>query len=391
MKNTMAPIQTLLEEELTELKAKHLYRQIRPLSSHHGVKAKMEGREITLFCGNDYLGLSAHPRVKNAFQETAKTAGVGVGAARLISGTSDIHRALEEKIASFKSQESALLFSTGYLANLGILTALAGPEDVIVMDKLCHASLIDGARLSGAAVRVFPHLNYERCESILKNASSFRRRLIVSETIFSMDGDLADLKELIRLKEAYECFLIVDEAHATGVLGKTGRGAAEGTGYERKIDVLMGTLSKAIGCIGGFAAGSQTMMEYLTNFSRPFIFETALPTAVCAAALEALNTIEEEPQIKEKLWERIQKLKNIFQTLGISGIPVKTPIVPIILGSEERTINASEKLLEAGFFVPAIRPPTVAKGKARLRLTLSALHEDHDLEKIAQIIAKLLK
>lgn len=371
-------------QELQELKEKNLFRQLRVLEKHQGTRARFSGRGILLFCGNDYLGLSRHPRVVRAAQNGIKKYGVGAGAARLISGSSDAHQKLEQKIAKFKSKENALVFATGFLANLGILTAFAGEGDVIIMDKLCHASLIDGARLSKAELRVFPHKNYEKCEELLRQNKSARRRLLVTETVFSMDGDLADLKELARLKEKYKAMLIADDAHGTGVLGKRGRGATEEGSLAKKTDIIMGTLSKAIGGLGGFVAADKVLIEYLVNFARPFIFATALPPALCEAAREALCVIEEEPELRKKLWSHIYQVHEGLTRLGFSLPAPESAILPVILGDEKKAVEAFEKLLAKGIFIPAVRYPTVPKGKARLRITLSAAHTPAQIRKMIE-------
>ncbi|HNX69211.1 MAG TPA: 8-amino-7-oxononanoate synthase [Candidatus Omnitrophota bacterium] len=365
------------QKELENLAAQNLYRKLRVLEDHEGTRASFDGRELLLFCGNDYLGLSRHPRVVKAAQKALEEYGVGAGAARLISGTSTVHRALEEKIAQFKGKESALVFATGFLANLGILTAFAGEKDVVIMDKLCHASLVDGARLAKTELRVFPHKNYKKCEEILKTHNGARRKILVTETVFSMDGDLADLKELVRLKEKYGALLMVDDAHGTGVLGANGRGATEG--FSPGIDIIMGTLSKAVGGLGGFVAADKILTDYLVNLARPFIFATALPPVLCEAAREAFCVIEEEPAIRQKLWENIRAVESGLKAGGFVAGPAESAILPVILGDEKKALVAFEKLLSEGLFIPAVRFPTVPKGKARLRITVSASHTSQDI------------
>ena len=371
---------SVFDEQLELLRQKDLYRTLRVLKDRGPVRAFYEGREIMLFCGNDYLGLSHHPRVIAALKKAADHYGVGSGAARLISGTSLPHARLEEKIARFKNKEAALLYTAGYLANIGVLTALAGKNDLMVMDKLCHASLIDGARLSGAQVRVFPHKNYTRCEEILENSSGAGQKIIVSDTVFSMDGDFADLAALIRLKKKYAGLLIVDDAHGTGVAGASGRGATEG--YEADIDVIMGTLSKALGTVGGFAATSQMIREMLINVSRPFIFATSLPPALCAAAHESLCMLEDTSELREKLGRNVQALREGLGRLGGKIPETVFPILPLVIGPEREAVQAAEALLKEGFLIPAIRTPSVPKGKARLRVTVSAAHEIKDIERL---------
>ncbi len=379
------------KKQLEDLKAKNLYRKLRVLEDHKGTHAILEGRDLLLFCSNDYLGLSRHPRVIRAAQKALKVHGVGAGAARLISGTTSAHAALEKKIAQFKGKESALVFGSGFLANLGILTAFAGEGDVIIMDKLCHASLVDGARLSKAELRVFPHKNYKKCEELLQKTKVARRRILVTETVFSMDGDLADLKELIRFKEKYSALLIVDDAHGTGVLGKHGRGATEAGNLSKRIDIIMGTLSKAIGGLGGFVAADKMLIDTLINFARPFIFATALPPHLCVAAREAFCVIEEEPVLRKKLWANIHQVHKGLAELGLSVAKPESAIIPIMVGDEGKAVETFERLLAQGVFIPAVRYPTVPKGKARLRVTVSATHTRQDITGLTKAFARAKK
>ncbi len=379
-------IQALLQEELEEIKAKDLYRRLRTLRALSPVRADFAGKELLLFCGNDYLGLSHDSRVIEAAKKACDSYGVGAGAARLISGTSELHTRLEENLAAFKGKEKALLFTAGYLANVGVLSTLAREGDLIVMDKLCHASLIDGARLSGAQLRVFPHRSYEKCEEILQKSIGFRKRILVSDALFSMDGDLADLHALVRIKEQYDCLLVVDDAHGTGVLGLHGRGACEDLKLEEKIDCITGTLSKAFGCLGGFAAASTEIIDYLINFSRPFIFATAMPPMLCAAALAALEVVQTEPEIRHRLWHHIQKMHDGLKSIGFETGLIFSPIFPVVIGLEKRALQLSDALLEQGILVPAVRYPTVPKGKARLRVTVSAAHREEDIQKLLRAL-----
>lgn len=372
-----------IQEELKEAKQKNLYRKLRGIQALGPVHALHEGKEILLFCGNDYLGLSRHPRMIETFRQAAAETGTGSGAARLISGNSPDHVFLEQKIASHKQKEKALLFSAGYLANLGVISALAGEGDLILLDKLCHASIVDGARLSGAEVRVFPHKNYERAEEILSK-SVHPKKIIVSDNIFSMDGDAADIPALARLKEAYKALLVLDDAHVTGVFPDD-RGSMPASG---KADVVTGTLSKAVGTIGGFAAASAEIIDYLLNFSRPFIFATALPPAVCRAAAEAFRIMESEPGLREKLWRNGRRLKALLEKSGFEmPAGIESPILPVLAGEEDKALRMSETLLEQGILIPAVRYPTVPKGKARLRITVSAAHEPDDIERLAGALA----
>ncbi|OGW72227.1 MAG: 8-amino-7-oxononanoate synthase [Omnitrophica bacterium GWA2_52_12] len=374
------------EADLAELRVQNLYRQLRPLELTGPVRALSRGRELLLFCGNDYLGLSRHPRVIEAAKQALARFGTGAGAARLVSGTSFLHAELEAQTAKLKNKPQALVFSAGYLANLGVLSALAKAGDLIVLDKLAHASLIDGAKLSGAELRVFPHKNYDKLESILKRSSGYRRRLIVTDTVFSMDGDLADMQALKQIKEKYECLLIADDAHGTGVLGLEGRGALEDAGLESAADVITGTFSKALGSLGGFAAADKPIIETLINKARPFIFATALPPVLCAAIQMAITVFQEEPEIRHRLWRNIQRLHAVLKEAGLENAPLASPILPVVVGDEEKALGFSERLLERGFFVPAIRYPAVAKGRARLRLTVCAAHTPDDIEALGQAL-----
>lgn len=381
-----------LDEELQEIRHKKLYRCLRALKPAEGPYARLDDRSLLLFCSNDYLGFSKHPRVVESTRQALATYGVGAGAARLISGTSDLHELLEQRLAAFKGKEAALLYTTGYLTNLGILSALAGKNDLIIMDKLCHASLVDGARLSGAQLRIYPHKDYERCEELLQQGKRYQKTILVTDGVFSMDGDLADLERLCHLKASYGCLLVVDDAHGTGVLGAHGSGVAEALGVGPRIDILMGTMSKALGGVGGFVVADQVLIEYLINRSRPFIFATALPPAVCAGILTALELLKEEPQHREKLWQNIRMLERLFKEEGFlsKSESLSSPIVPLLVGDEECALKAAEELLAHGILVPAIRYPAVAKGKARLRITLSALHEPSHLQWLTAILKKVL-
>lgn len=363
-----------ISEELKEFAGQNLYRNFRVFDPIDSVRSKIDGKEVILFSGNDYLGLSRHPRIISAAKQAMDQYGVGARSARLITGTTSLHAALEERIARFEKKERALVFSTGYQANLGALTSLAGPEDEIILDKLNHASLIDAARASGAVVRVYPHKNTEYLKKLLQKSKA-RRTWIVTDSIFSMDGDLAPLREIVELKNHYGAYLVIDEAHGTGVFGDHGRGVAEFLGVSNDIDVHIGTLSKAVGALGGFVAGKRELIEYLVNCARTFIFSTALPPATCAAATEAFNVIESEPALRKKLWESVRLLIQGLKNMGAPTLDSESPIIPCILGDEGKAVEASRRLFECGFFSPAVRYPTVPKGKARLRITVSAAHE----------------
>ena len=369
MKNTWQG----LAQELEDAKAAALYRSLRI--------AEPDSPALN-FADNDYLGLRFHPRVVAAFQKAAEKYGTGSGASRLITGTTEIHERLEKKIAVFKRREKALMYGSGYLANLGIVSALAGEKDLVIIDKLNHASIIDACRLSGAELRVYPHKNLKKLEAILKTSARFRRKLIITDSVFSMDGDLAPLPELVSIKKKSGALLMIDEAHGTGVFGENGRGAAEHFGVEEEIDISMGTLSKAVGCLGGYAAGPAVLIDYLINFSRPFIFATAPPAAMAAACLESFRVMEEEPELRRKLWQNVKLARKEISGLGYETGETESPIIPLLIGNEEKALNLSVRLREKGILIPAIRYPTVSKGKARLRLTLSARHSAQDLNSL---------
>ncbi|MFZ5802480.1 MAG: 8-amino-7-oxononanoate synthase [Candidatus Omnitrophota bacterium] len=378
-----------LQEDLADLRDKSLLRSLRTLEPVDSVHARLNGREVTLFCGNDYLGLTHHPETVRAARKALEKYGTGAGAARLISGSFGVHEALEREIARIKRKPKALVFSAGYLANLGTIAALAGEGDLVVLDKRCHASLIDAARLSGAELRVFPHKNYEKCEAILKRDGRAGKKLLITDSVFSMDGDLADLVALADLRDRYQSMLIVDDAHGTGVLGEKGWGALEDFPRMDSVDVVTGTLSKALGGLGGFAAASETVIDYLINKARPFIFATALPPACCASALKAIELLKTEPALRTKLWKNAETLHAGIQKAGFNLSPLTSPILPVILGEEQRAVEVSQGLLDRGLLVPAVRYPTVAKGKARLRVTACAVHDDASCDLLISSLSSL--
>ena len=377
----MSNLNDQLDAELNQLRADGLYRQFRDIAGAQGPRVGIGGRELLNFSSNDYLGLANDPLLKCAAKEAIARWGVGAGASRLVCGNLEPYRLLEEKLARFKNKEAALVFGSGYAANVGTITALAGEGDVLILDKLDHASIIDGARQSGATIRVYPHLNLRKLEEILQQSQSYRRRLIITETVFSMDGDLAPLAEIVALKEKYAAWLMLDEAHATGLFGQNRRGLAEQLGVEDKVDITLGTLSKALGCAGGFVVGSQALIDLLRNRARSLIYSTALPPSVCAAAAAAVEFVMSDAgaQRRDQLWENVRALG------------AQSAIHPIIVGDERAAVELSGKLFDAGIFAPAIRYPTVAKGKARLRVTVSAAHTADDVQQFLKIYATLAR
>ena len=387
-----------LGAELDRLRADGLYRQLRHVASPQGPHLVIDGREFLNFSSNDYLGLASDPVLKRAATEAIDRWGVGAGASRLVCGNLEPYRLLEEKLARFKNKEAAIVFGSGYAANVGTISALVGKGDVVILDKLDHASIIDGARLSGATIRVYPHKNLKKLEDILRSVGAQpaaprppRRILIITETVFSMDGDLAPLAEIVALKEKHGAWLMIDEAHATGLYAKNRRGLAEATGVEDKIDITLGTLSKALGCAGGFVVGSQTLIDFLRNRARSLIYSTALPPAVCAAAAAAVDFVMSDAghERRDQLWRNVSELKNGLSALGIQN-ESRSPIIPVIVGDETAAVEVSQKLYEAGIFVPAIRYPTVPKGKARLRVTVTAGHSKGDIEHFLDVVGAVL-
>jgi 8-amino-7-oxononanoate synthase len=379
----------MFEQELLQLDKQHLLRRFLVVESYDGPRITVNGRSLLLMCSNDYLGLSGHPSIREAVAKAMGQYGFGSGASRLISGTSALHEKLERRIAAFKGTESALLFNSGYAANTGIIPAIAGEGDIILSDSLNHASIIDGCRLSTANVIVYPHKDIDFIESSLKKSRNAKRTLIVTDGVFSMDGDIAPLPELVMLAEKYGAILMVDDAHATGVLGKTGRGTAEHFGLVGRVHIQMGTLGKALGSFGAYAAGNRDMIEYLMNRARSFIYSTALPPPVCAASLAAFDIMEREPGLLKTLWENRRRFVHGLNALGvITGIS-ETPIVPVMLGVSEKALRASGRLFDYGIYATAVRPPSVPEGSARIRATVTAAHSFDDIDTALAVFGRL--
>jgi 8-amino-7-oxononanoate synthase len=395
------PIQSLVMEdlfadELEALRARSLDRHLREISSAQGSEIEIAGRRFINFSSNDYLGLANDPRLREAVVAAVKDFGVGAGASRLISGTQSPHLALERALAQWKRTEAALCFSSGYAAALGTIPAVVTKNDVLLLDKLCHASLIDGAKLSGAVLRVFPHNQVGKLESHLEWARrkhAGKRVLIVTESVFSMDGDRAPLRELVQLKKRFGALLMLDEAHAVGVIGSNGRGLAAAENLNDDVDVQMGTLSKAFGASGGYICGSRTLIEWLINRARSFIYSTAPPPAVAGIALAAVDFLA-SPEGEERrllLWERIRLMQDLLprSELDKEHSAASSAIFPWIAGDEKAAFNLAGALQSEGFLVPAIRYPTVAKGAARLRITVTAAHEAAQIRALCETIKRL--
>ena len=370
----------MFKQQLDEFAAKHLTRRLTPLQSGVGPVVKMAGRQILLFASNDYLGLAMHPEVIQASCEATQQFGAGAGAARLVSGSLPPHQELESALAQFKGTEAALTFSSGYLANIGAIPALIGRDGLILADRLCHASLIDGCRLSAADFRVYRHNDTEQLQSLLAARRQARRTLIVTDGLFSMDGDLAPLPELSRLAQTYGADLYVDDAHGTGVMGAHGRGTAEHFGLEPSIPFQMGTLGKAFGSSGAYLAGSSTMIQYLMNTSRSFIFTTAPPPGSAAAATAALRIVQREPERRARLWANRDRLFTGLTELGFNLPPSVSPIIPILVGNADRALAFAEHLFAEGIYAPAIRPPTVPDATSRIRVTVTSEHSPSHID-----------
>jgi 8-amino-7-oxononanoate synthase len=377
-----------IDAALRDLDARALRRRLNARGGAQGPLITIDGREYINFGANDYLGLASDPRLAAAVAQASQEFGWGAGASPLVTGRSALHERLERRIAEFEGTEAALLFNTGFSANSGVIPALVGEGDVIFSDALNHASLIDGCRLSRAAVQVYRHNDCEHLNSLLREASGFRRRLIVTDSLFSMDGDLAPLPELCQLAERFDCMLHADEAHATGVFGKRGRGVAEHLGVEDRVHVRVGTLSKALGASGGFVAGGQALIDWLANRARSYVFSTAPPPPLCAAALDALNIVEREPETRTKLLATAAGLRDQLRAAGWNIGSSASQIIPIILGDAERALAAAAKFREHGIWVPAIRPPTVPVGKACLRISLAAGHTPGMLAELLKGLAR---
>jgi 8-amino-7-oxononanoate synthase len=375
-----------IDERLEEIRERGLYRKLRSVSGPQGPRVLLDGRPVLLLCSNNYLGLADHPRVREAAAEAAMRYGAGSGASRLISGNMTIHRRLEEALAAFKGTEACVLFGSGYLANSGVVSALAREGDVVFSDALNHASIVDGCRLSRAETFVYDHCDVDHLDWGLRQAEG-RGALIVTDGVFSMDGDVAPLGDIVELAHRHDARVMVDEAHGTGCIGPRGRGLVAELGLEGEVDVIVGTLGKALGSYGAYVLCDQTMAEYLINTVRTLIFSTALPPPAVAAALAALGLLREQPRRVEKLQRNARVLREALAESGVAVEDGDTPIVPLIVGDADTAVAASDRALERGIFAPAIRPPTVPAGTSRLRLAVMASHTKSELREAAAVLA----
>jgi 8-amino-7-oxononanoate synthase len=378
-----------LTRELAALEGKALRRRLTAVEEVlPGGKVRVDGRALLNLSSNDYLGLSQDPRLIAAAGEAAARWGVGAGASRLVAGHLALHQAVEARLAAFKGTEAAVIFPTGYMANVGTIAALVGPGDQVFGDRLNHASIYDGIKLSGAELQRYAHRDLKGLEKLLKERAGGKRRLIVTDSVFSVDGDLAPLAEIVELKERYGAWLMIDEAHATGVLGNKGAGLAEAAGVGARVDVHMGTFSKALGCLGGYVAGDRRLIDYLHNRARAFIYSTALAPPVLGAIGAALDLVAAEPERRRYLAEQAARFRRGLREAGLDTLGSETQIVPVVVGDNARTLELAARLREGGLLAVALRPPTVPPGRARVRFSLCASHSSEDLgEALLTIVA----
>ncbi len=385
-------------DELADLKAKHLYRPLRVMSAAQGPVTIVDGREVISLSSNDYLGLTHHPRLRDAALAAVAEFGVGSGAVRTIAGTMTLHEALEAELAEFKHTEAVLTFQSGFTANTGVIPTITGEADLIVSDALNHASIIDGMRLSKAPRKVFPHKDVAALREVLREATEqgrddgsgpYRSILVVTDGVFSMDGDIAPLPGIVEAAEAYGAAVFVDDAHASGVLGKDGRGTISHFGLEGRVQVQVGTLSKAVGVLGGYVAGSLALRELLVQRARPFLFSTSHPPAVAAACREAIRVMQDEPWLIERLWASTKRFKSELTRLGFDTGRSETPITPVIVGDPDAAIRLSNRLFEEGVFATSVVYPTVAMDQSRLRTIVTAALTDEHLDRALEAFAKV--
>ena len=385
-----------VNQAIDRLRQDGLLRSIKTITAIKASRVKMGSRWSTSFCSNDYLGLAQHPILRQAMIQATREFGSGSGASRILAGTLKYHRQLEEAVAQFKRMADALIFTSGYVTNLGVITPLATKDDWVFCDELNHASLVDAARLTKARLFIYKHRDMNDLEKKLKKSGvrsqrSASRRFIISDAVFSMDGDIAPLPDIVKLAKQYGTYTIIDEAHGTGVLGPKGRGATEHFGLEKEVDIIIGTFSKALGSIGGFVTGNKKLMTYLRSKSRPFIYTTSLPPGVCAASLAGLRLVQTKPILRQQLWDNTRYLKSQLISRGFDLRDSATPIVPIIIGNAHKSLAVADALWRQGIYLPAVRPPTVPPEQSRLRLTVTALHSKKDMDTLVTTVTRLLK
>ena len=378
-----------LTAELDTLAAQGLRRSLRVLDDEQRAKSSFDGRSVVNLSSNNYLGLTTHPRLRERAIAAVHDLGVGSGSVRTIAGTMAVHLELERRLAAFKKTEAVVVFQSGFAANAGTVSAVLTRDDVIVSDELNHASIIDGARLSRATIKVFPHRDVDAARRIVRELPTGQRKLLISDGVFSMDGDLAPLPALCALAEEYACIMMVDDAHASGVFGANGRGTIDHFQVHGRVDIQVGTLSKAIGALGGYVAGSRSLIEFLHHRARPFLFSTSHPPAVTAACLAALDVLEQEPEIIERLWSNTRFFKDGLRALGFNTGASESPITPVIVGEGALAMRLSDELFEEGVFAQGIAYPTVARDKARVRTIVTATHTREDLQFALDVFARV--
>jgi len=378
-----------LSTELDTLKLQGLYRTLRVLEGEQKAKTTFDHRQVVNLSSNNYLGLTTHPLLRERALEATRRLGVGSGSVRSIAGTMDIHMELERRLAVFKNTEAVVVFQSGFAANAGTVAAVLSKDDVVISDELNHASIIDGCRLSRAAIKVFPHKDAAAARRIVAELPAAQRKLLITDGVFSMDGDLGALPALCDIAEEFGCIMMVDDAHASGVFGRNGRGTIDHFSMHGRVDIQVGTLSKAIGALGGYVAGSRALVEFLYHRARPFLFSTSHPPAVAAACIAALDVLEQEPQIIERLWENTRFFKSGLQTLGFNTGLSESPITPVIVGDGALAMKLSDRLFQEGVFAQGIAFPTVARDKARVRTIVTATHTRDELQFALDVFAKV--
>jgi len=379
-----------ITQRLNELKEQGVYRKLPVLESPSGPRCIVNGKNVINLSSNNYLGLANHPRLREAGKKAIDKWGMGAGAVRTIIGTMSIHEELEEKLAKFKHVEAVLVFQSGFTANAGAIPGIVDKGDVIISDELNHASIIDGCRLSKADVVRYKHSDMEDLERVINEVKdNYNIKLIITDGVFSMDGDIAKISEIVELAEKYGCLTYVDDAHSSGVLGKSGQGSAHHFGLSDRVDVQIGTLSKAIGVVGGYVAGRRNLIDWLNHRGRPFLFSTAAPPAVAAACIEAINILSESTELTDRMWDNANHFKKKLNELGFNTGKSETPITPVITGDDRKAVELSKRLFEEGVFAQAIVFPTVPKGGARVRTIVTAAHTKDDLDEAAAAFAKV--
>ena len=380
---------SFLGDELSALKAQGLYRTLRVLDGEQAARTLVDGRSVVNLSSNNYLGLTTHPKLKRKALEALERFGVGTGSVRTIAGTMELHMELERRLAEFKKTEATVVFQSGFAANAGTVAAILTKDDIVISDELNHASIIDGCRLSRASIKVFPHRDVKAAREVVKDLPRAARKLLITDGVFSMDGDIGALPELCDLAEEFGCIMMVDDAHASGVFGKNGRGTIDHFGLHGRVDVQVGTLSKAIGALGGYVAGNKNLIEFLHHRGRPFLFSTSHPPSVAASCLAAIDVLLEEPQLIDTLWNNTKFFKAGLRDLGFNTGASQSPITPVIAGEASLAMKLSDRLFEEGVFAQGIGFPTVARDRARVRTIVTATHTQADLQFALDAFAKV--